>query len=144
MMGYHSGDVFWYKIGKDFYGAIVLCFLPEISLYFIAISDLIYPKGKKPAKEEILASNLYTAAWFDVLSLLPPNRVHRVGVSEVYDSFQNRAGLRSFEDGSFIVKNVGQAKTWKHQFRSYVINNRKMEETLFAKKFPVTWINMAR
>lgn len=130
-----AGTVFWYKHKNNTYGGIVLCVREDVDFALIAISDSVSDCGKAPNIDQILNASLYTAAWFDHLNLLPQRRIHAVGRVSVTGDFTNKAGMK-VTNGSMSLSNIGGYGTWKHQYWSLHLRDRKMSDSLNASIFP--------
>ena len=88
--------------------------------------------------EHILASPLYTVAWFSDAELLPSCRLHYIGTVQIEDDYKNRAGMYEYENGSIILKNCGQTQTWKHKFRSFGLKDMTIRDVLTTKHTPLS------
>ncbi|MBE6990004.1 MAG: hypothetical protein E7426_04580 [Ruminococcaceae bacterium] len=134
---YKTGNVYWYKQGGLVFGAIVLDYQDEIESFLVAISETISNK-KTPLICDVLNSQVYTLAWFDLRSMKNPNRIHYIGKVSVEGTYAGRSGLIYRDDGSIIIKNCGQRFTWAHKFRSYRLKDTLMKEVLSAVKIPTS------
>ena len=86
---------------------------------------------------DILGLSLFTLAWFSDVDLLMPKRLHIIETIPLSEDYSNRAGLLIDEHG-VCLKNAGQSATWKHEFRSYVLNNTKVEDVVINRFIPKT------
>lgn len=132
-----KGDVFWYKVKKDTYGAIVLDVLGKHSKYYlVAISEKI--DDKKIDVNTIVSSPLYTVAWFSDVDMLSKRRIHICGTLNICDNYNNRAGFAYEENESVTIYNCGQSLTWKHQFRSFSFPSALLNYVLSSNNLPKT------
>ena len=130
-----KGAVFWYKVKKDTYGAIVLDIIGTHSKYYlVAISERI--EDKKIDVNTILYSPLYTAAWFSDIDMLSKRRIHICGAINICDNYNNRAGFSYIENTSITNYNCGQNLTWKHQYRSLSFSSVSLNYVLNPKNLP--------
>ena len=130
-----KGDVFWYKVKKNIYGAIVLDIIGTHSKYYlVAISEKI--DSKKIDVNTIVFSPLYTAAWFSNIDMLSKRRIHICGAINICDNYNNRAGFSYIENTSITNYNCGQNLTWKHQFRAFYLPNVLTNYVLNASHLP--------
>ena len=133
---YKAGGVYRYKsLGKTF-GLVFLC--KQAGCYLIALSEQLVGSAKTVTAEDILASPLYTVAWFSDVQLLPSYRLHYIGAVQIEGDYKNRAGMYEYENGSIILKNCGQAQTWKHKFRSFGLKDTTIRDILTTKYIPLS------
>ena len=136
-MSHSVGDIFWYRSKGKRYGGVILAFHENLDIYLIAISEELEQKNINI--QDILNSRLYTMAWFDILSLLPPIRVHKIGSCTVEGDYVYRAGL-FIDDNCVIIHNPGRSMTWTHQFRNYRLRDSFIKEVLNANHVQKTHI----
>ncbi len=129
-----SGTVFWYRASHLVYGAVVLD-ICDGDIYFIALSEAL--ASIPQCIDDVLESPLYTAAWFGSDSILAERQRHIVGRIEVTASYSGRAGLLR-DDRQSSCQNVGQAATWKHNYRSFYKADSLVKSTLSPAFFPKT------
>lgn len=127
---YSPGDVFYYKSKKKTYGGVFL--YRQQDYYLIALSEEIIKPIRAISANDILGLSLFTLAWFSDVDLLMPKRLHIIETISLSEDYSNRAGLLIDEHG-VCLKNAGQSATWKHEFRSYVLNNTKVEDVLINR-----------
>ncbi len=132
---YSPGDVFYYKSKKKTYGGVFL--YRQQDYYLIALSEEIMKPIRAIRANDILGLSLFTLAWFSDVDLLMPKRLHIIETISLSEDYSNRAGLLIDEHG-VCLKNAGQSATWKHEFRSYVLNNTKVEDVLINRFIPKT------
>ncbi len=132
---YSPGDVFYYKSKKKTYGGVFL--YRQQDYYLIALSEEIMKPIRAISANDILGLSLFTLAWFSDVDLLMPKRLHIIETIPLSEDYSNRAGLLIDEHG-VCLKNAGQSATWKHEFRSYVLNNTKVEDVLINRFIPKT------
>ena len=137
---YYPGTVLWYRSKGKVYGAIVLDYQELSNEYLVAISEEILVDCKRVTSDTVLTADLYTLAWFPAISMLPASRLHITDRTEVVGDFSNRAG-RFYDGETLIIKNCGQAKTWKHEFYAARIPETKMNEVLVSTNLPKTYIS---
>ena len=128
----NKGDVFWYKVKKEIYGAVVLDVVSK--WYCIAVSEKLDDINISTAA--ILSSPLYTVSWFSDVELLTKRRTHICGNIDIPHSYNNRAGFILRDDGSLKINNYGQSQTWKHEFRSFYLANSLLSDFLTPSTLP--------
>lgn len=133
---YSPGEVCCYTSRQKTYGLVFLC--RQADYYLIALSEELSVPPKSVSVEDILRSRVYTVAWFSDIELLPKRRLHSVGSVTVSGDFHNRAGLYVDEHGGIMLKNVGQAFTWKHDFRAFGLKDVSVGDMLTTKYLPRT------
>ena len=130
-----KGNIYWYRIKGEKYGAIVLDYNSKLGLFFIAISDEL-KCNDSPTVECILNAKVYTASWFDHFSILGLNRLHKIGCYPLDEnSYQHNTGLTILENGGFQITNVGQSHTWKHQYKGLTIRPESIMSDLLSPSF---------
>ena len=134
---YAVGEVFYYRSKGKIFGGVVLFHQSEY--YLIALSEEITKAPKTICADDILQSPLYTLAWFSDVDLLLPNRLHRVATIRLDADYSNRAGLL-INDQDVTIRNVGQSATWKHEFRSFTLNDTPVKSILNNRFVPKTWL----
>ena len=135
-MQYSPGDIFYYISKKKTYGGVFLYRQQEY--YLIALSEEVLKPIRTICANDILQLSLYTLAWFSSIDLLLPKRLHIIESIPLAEDFSDRAGLLIDAHGVYL-KNVGQSATWKHEFRSYILRDTKVEEVLTNRFVPKTW-----
>lgn len=133
-----KGLVFWYRKRGMVFGALVLEILPN-GRVLVALSDNLVSEPK--AVDEVLNANAYTAAWFD--ELLPSNRVHKIGITEISESYNGRAGMYSTEI-LLYCENCGAESHWAHEDRTLVPDDLRIRDLLKAENIPADFRNPER
>ena len=127
---YKKGVCFWYRIKKRIFGAVIIDIQLDSEanpLYLILISEELREMPKQI--NDVLSKKSYTLAWFDELSLLPPIRIHILGVLQITKEYRNMFGL-SITHGAFICTNIGQAATWKHDYCALSFHGERISDVL--------------
>lgn len=125
------GQLFWYRIGKISYGALVID-IQDNDYFLVAITEALDSKRSYTA-DDIINASLYTLAWFYVLDMLPARRRHNIITFNIKGDYNGQFGfLRSTE--SFTLSNCGETKTWKHESRSFAWRGKTVAALLTADK----------
>jgi len=127
-----KGDMFYYRIGGNTFGAVVLDVLHDY--YLIALSEAI---SKTPVSDDIMNSPLYTLAWFSDLELPNNRRIHFCSNISTGD-YNGRAG-GCFSDKGIEIKNYGNSDVWAHRDCSYGLKNAKMSFVCNPKNVPLSF-----
>lgn len=128
-----EGLVFWYRRKGLIYGALVLEILSSGRM-LVALSDRLTSEPK--TVDEVLDANVYTAAWFG--SLLPSNRVHKIGTVEISGSYNGRAGMYA-NAVLLYCENEGTEAHWNHAERRLVLEGMRMGELLDPENVPAVF-----
>ncbi len=134
---YAVGEVFYYRSKGKTFGGVFL--FHQLEYYLIALSEEITKPPKTICADDVLQSPLYTLAWFSDVDLLLPNRLHQIATIQLDADYSNRAGLL-INDQGVTIRNVGQSATWKHEFRSFALNNTAVKSILNNRFVPKTWL----
>lgn len=133
-----KGNVYWYKYRRKVY----CCAILEITNnndYLIAISEELNKNITKPNEEEARESKLYTLAWFDNFTVLPPYRLHLIFKESLCVDYNNRAGLW-IDEKKHVNQNPGSGSVWKHEHRNYALRGAKLGDTFTTYFIPPTFI----
>ena len=134
------GAVFWYRSGGSVYGAIIVDYQADFRDYLVAISEAIDQEEFPPDRSSVLGVPVYTVAWFSEPDMLPRRRLHPIGEVAPEGDFSDRAGRFAACDGSYTLKNCGQAATWKHEFRALRLPERYMKDVLVCAALPKAYL----
>ena len=106
----------------------------------IAISDEITDFMGQPSIKDAKEADLFTLAWFDVLTLLSPVRIHLIGQEKIEADYSNRAGIL-IDSNRYRNRNPGDGSIWRHERRNYAIHGIKMKDTFDTRYIPKTIIH---
>lgn len=132
------GMVFWYRSKNRVFGAVVLEVLGSNNI-LVALSAQL--PGEPKNVETVLEAEVYTAVWFP--ALLPPRRVHKIGMVEITGDYNGRAGLYQTPSIHFC-ENFGMDYQWDHEKRVLELPGRKMSDLLSAENLPAEFRNPER
>ena len=122
-----KGVCFWYRHRGNIYSATVVEKQENaLNYYLIAISEKM--DFVPQTISHVLASPVYTVAWFGDVDLLSPRRIHIVGEVSVFTNYKNKFGLKIEANRSVCITNCGQTSTWAHSFRQISFNNLKIKD----------------
>lgn len=127
-----KGDCFWYKSKGKIFGALVADVVENY--YLVGISEEL--NTLTLSVQEILNAQLYTAAWFSDIELLPANRCHVIGVVDVPPNYNGLCGFLAIQDDSITVNNPGQKSTWAHEFCCLRLPGRVVSALLNINTLP--------
>lgn len=129
-----KGDVFWYRKKGCMYVCLVVDII-ECDYYLIGISQELpcIPDDVQTALE----TPLYTAAWFDELSVLKSKYRHKIGSLQIDGDYNGRCGML-IDDGGISCRNVGQSATWLHDYKAFNLPQRKLSALLDPQALPKT------
>lgn len=139
---FQKGAVYYYIIKKRINGMLVLDYNSLIDSYLIGISQPLGYHKRIPVLEDIMSCSVYTIAWFDKSSTLPPFRLHFLGTVDIKGDYTKKSGLLIRSDGNVIISNFGQKETWKHEFCAFGLPGRTMSELVNADNLPLSIINL--
>ena len=136
---YKKGNVYWYKSNKKVYCFAVLEIIEQKD-YLIAISEEITGFIGQPSCVDARESDLFTVAWFDILTLLPPFRIHFIYQEIIEADYFNRAGIW-IDSNRYTNRNPGDKSIWRHERRNYAIRGIKLKDTFDTRFIPRTVIS---
>ncbi len=133
-----KGMVFWYRSKGTVYGALILDVLGKNSI-LVALSDALESVPK--SVETVLNANVYTASWFG--ALLPPKRVHEIGMIDISGNYNGRAGMYHTDEVHFC-ENFGMDYQWDHERCALKCHDMKMRDLLNSENLPASFRNQDR
>lgn len=136
---YNKGNIYWYKSNKKTYCFAVLEVIEQKD-YLIAISEELTQFVGQPNLIDAKESDLFTLAWFDVLTLLSPLRIHLIGQEKIEADYSNRAGIW-MDSKRYNNRNPGDRSIWRHERRNFAIQGIKMKDTFDTRYIPKTIIS---
>lgn len=120
-----KGTCFWYREKGQIFGAVLLEIQKDYHL--IALTEKLDSIPK--TSEVILASPIYTLAWFSPIDLLSKKRMHVIQQIHIQKNYLNRFGLHT-DEKTVTNTNCGQRSTWSHSFRSLLLPNCSISDVL--------------
>ena len=133
-----KGMVFWYRSKGAVYGAIVLEVLGKNSI-LVALSDSLESEPK--SVEAVLDANVYTVTWFG--ALLPPKRVHEIGMIDISGNYNGRAGMYHTDVVHYCEK-YGLDYQWDHEKCKLKFDGLKIRDLLNIDNIPTNFRNQDR
>lgn len=126
------GQLFWYRIKKTSYGALVIDIQDKGFFLLVAITEALDSKRSYTA-DDLINIPLYTLAWFSEDCMMPERRRHNITVFDIEGDYNGKFGF-SCSDGGLMCSNCGSTSTWMHESRSFAWQGKTITAMLTLDK----------
>lgn len=117
---FSKGDCFWYRSKGKVYGALIVDIVH--CYYLVGVSEAMNSFPEKV--DDVLTCPIFTAAWFSDIEMLTNRRCHMIGSVLIQGDYNGYCGLYATDGGGVKISNVGQHKTWSHEFSMLRLTGR--------------------